>query len=421
MDSQGATDSARRGRALYTKEVELTISNPYWWEGLAAFEADSLPQSADVVVAGAGVCGLAAAIELSKCNRSVVLVDARQIGYGASSRNMGLLSGVAKETEARLLQLLDDAKADCDINTGALLLAPTVRNLRDLAASIPRRKLEYGLDDYVVTGDQLHEHLGGAADHEFAGALVMPNATHLHPGKMILALAKYAQSLGVRVCENARVLSWEVDSMGLTVDCDGLALRTKQLLLTTGGYTEQLSRPLWKRTLSIPSTAAVTDELPAAMIDELFPTRTLAVINRFRGLICRPTPDGRRIVLAGPVADAPQTTAGDLTNLRTYFQRLFPMLEGIEFTHCWTGYAGAARDRRTHIGKQDGAWYSIGANGLVYSAEAGRLAAGQIVNDQDGSDGEFPAWPLRGHRKLLWKSIELTARTLDAMRRSRQR
>jgi glycine/D-amino acid oxidase-like deaminating enzyme len=421
MDYQGAADSARRRRALYTKEVELTISNPYWWEGLAAFEADSLPPSADVVVAGAGICGLAAAIELSRCNRSVVLVDSQQIGYGASSRNMGLLSGVAKESEACFLQLLDDAKADCDIEKGALLLASTARNLRDLAASIPRRKQEYGLDDYVVTRDQLREHIGGAADREFAGALVMPNAIHLHPGKMVLALAKYAQSLGVQVCENSRVLNWEVDAKGLTVDCDGHALQAMQLLLTTGGYTGQLSRPLWKRTLSIPSTAAVSDELPAAMIDELFPTRSLAIINRFRGLNCRPTPDGRRIVLAGPVADAPQTTAGDLKNLKAHFKRLFPTLEGIEFTHCWTGYAGVARDRRTHIGKQDGAWYSIGASGLVYSAEAGRRAAGQIVSDMDGSDEGFTVWPLRGHRKLLWKGIEMTARTLDAVRCSRQR
>lgn len=372
-------------------------------------------------MAGAGIGGLAAAIEFARRDWSVTLLDSQQIGYGASSRNMGLLSGVARESEAHLLQLLADAKAECDLQCGALLLAPTAKNLRDLATSIPRRKQQYGLDDYIVTRGQLHEHVGGRAGEEFVGALVMPDARYLHPGKMIVALANYAQSLGVRVCENSEVSEWRQNTNGLTVTCGDRELAAAELLLTTGGYGGTLSRTLWKRTLSIPSTAAVSEELPVAAIEAVFPTGNLVMINRYRGYNCRPSPDGKRIILAGPVAVAPRTTADDLLNVRGYFDKLFPSLAGIDFTHCWTGYAGATRDRYVHIGKQDGAWYSLGASGLVYSAAAGRQAADHIVNGRKVIDENFPSWPLREHRKLLWTGIALTAQALDGMRCSRQR
>jgi len=339
-----------------------------------------LPESVDVVVAGAGVGGLAAAIELARRDCTVALIDSHQIGYGASSRNMGLLSGVNRDPEARFLELLKDAKADCDLDSGAMLLAPTKRNLRDLAASIPRRKQEYGLDDHIVAGKDLRTLIGGRANKIFEGALVMPDAKHLHPDKMVVALASYARSLGVRVCENTELKTWRTVANGLAIQCGDEFVAANELLLTMGGYGGNLSQPLWKRTLAIPSTA-----------------------------------------VAGPVAIAPRTMADDLFALRSYFERLFPLLGHVEFTHCWTGYAGAARDRRVHMGKQDGAWYSIGASGLVYSAEAGRKAAIQIATGEDVNDSDFPVWPLRGSKKLLWSGIEKTARILDGLRFSRQR
>jgi len=334
---------------------------------------------------------------------------------------MGLLSGVNQESEDRFLQLLNDSKADCDLDSGAMLLAPTKRNLRDLAASIPRRKQEYGLDDYIVAGKDLRTLIGGRANKIFEGALVMPAAKHLHPDKMVVALASYARLLGVRVCENTELKTWRTVANGLMIQCGDETVSAKELLLTMGGYGGNLSKPLWKRTLAIPSIAAVTEELTPAIIEELLPSAFLTVINRFRGYNFRLSPDGRRIILAGPVATAPRTMVDDLFALRSYFERLFPLLAYVEFTHCWTGYAGAARDRRVHMGKHDGAWYSIGASGLVYSAEAGRKTAIQIATGEEVSDSDFPVWPLRGSQKLLWSGIATTARVLDGLRFSRQR
>ena len=66
-----------------------------WWEGLedapSAAPPGPLPSDTDVVVVGSGYCGLAAATELAREGRSVVLVERDELGAGASTRNGGMV------------------------------------------------------------------------------------------------------------------------------------------------------------------------------------------------------------------------------------------------------------------------------------------------------------------------------------------
>ena len=62
-----------------------------------------LPGAADVVIVGSGVTGLNAALELAKAGISVVVLEQEQIGWGASSRNAGMMSaGVPASTSSQL-------------------------------------------------------------------------------------------------------------------------------------------------------------------------------------------------------------------------------------------------------------------------------------------------------------------------------
>ena len=57
---------------------------------------DPLPAKVDVVVVGAGYCGLTAARALAAAGRTVAVLDAGDPGSGASTRNHGMLSGGLK-------------------------------------------------------------------------------------------------------------------------------------------------------------------------------------------------------------------------------------------------------------------------------------------------------------------------------------
>src|SRR5450755_1625450 len=62
---------------------------------MPAGAAHQLPKSADVVIVGAGFTGLSAARALAKRGANVVVLESETIGWGASSRNGGMvLSGL---------------------------------------------------------------------------------------------------------------------------------------------------------------------------------------------------------------------------------------------------------------------------------------------------------------------------------------
>ena len=51
----------------------------------------SLPKKFDVIIIGAGYTGLNAALVVAKAGMKVLLLESKNIGYGASSRNAGML------------------------------------------------------------------------------------------------------------------------------------------------------------------------------------------------------------------------------------------------------------------------------------------------------------------------------------------
>jgi len=75
------------GDSVLTPDFKTT---PYWWEEASPPAApDSLPAQADVVVVGSGYTGLSASLTLLQAGRQVLVLDAENLGAGASSRNAG--------------------------------------------------------------------------------------------------------------------------------------------------------------------------------------------------------------------------------------------------------------------------------------------------------------------------------------------
>jgi glycine/D-amino acid oxidase-like deaminating enzyme len=307
------------------------------------------------------------------------------------------------------------------LQQGAVLLAPTRRNYALLATTVESRNAHYGTDDYMVPADELEQEAGGDVGCQFAGGLVMPGAHHVDPAKMIVGLARLARSCGVTICERTEVVGIEREADGFVVESNGGAARARDVVLTTGGYTRSFDRFLWERTLGLPSIAAASEELPADEVSDIFRSGRVILINRFRGYMCRPSPDGRRVMLGGPVGQTPGDTQDNVRALHDYFTKIFPDLKGIEFTHCWTGMIAATRDAQGHSGLHDGTWYSVGASGLVSCADAGRRMAQRILHADAGDDGPFPRWPLRESERLLWRGVEWSSRLLDLVGRSRLR
>ncbi|MBK6472005.1 MAG: FAD-binding oxidoreductase, partial [Betaproteobacteria bacterium] len=97
-------------------DTDLEIARHSYYAATAvrdrAFPALAGDVDCDVAVVGGGLAGLSAAIDLRRRGFSVVLLEARDIGFGASGRNGGqAIHGLACDQDTIEAQLgLDEAK-----------------------------------------------------------------------------------------------------------------------------------------------------------------------------------------------------------------------------------------------------------------------------------------------------------------------
>ncbi len=91
--------------AIFHKDFK---ARPFWWEAYEpkALADVALPKEARVVIVGAGYAGLSAALELNREGLDCIVLDANEPGFGASTRNGGMVSGgvnVGKRYMARAM------------------------------------------------------------------------------------------------------------------------------------------------------------------------------------------------------------------------------------------------------------------------------------------------------------------------------
>ena len=88
--------------------------------------------------------------------------------------------------------------------------------------------------------------------------------------------------------------------------------------------------------------------------------------------------------------------------LRATLLEMFPVLEGVRFTHAWGGPLGIARDWHASVGLDaDGLAWAGGyvGDGLATTNLAGRTLADLLT----GTDSELVHLPWVGHRSPRWE------------------
>ncbi|MBM3628781.1 MAG: FAD-binding oxidoreductase, partial [Alphaproteobacteria bacterium] len=196
------------------------VERPWWWEAAAPAPSPvDLPARADVLVVGGGIAGLSTAIELGRAGTRALVIDREAIGWGASSRNGGALSGAGalgraktnlhEAVEARLLaEMVDEAEASFE-EFEALLQREGIdcayrRCGRFVGAHAPKAldALRRRADMLNASGRDTAEVLDRArvgeelATDRYHGGLVITRAGGLHPARYVHGLAEAARRHG---------------------------------------------------------------------------------------------------------------------------------------------------------------------------------------------------------------------------------
>jgi len=377
-----------------------------------------------VVVVGGGNTGMMAAARLAWRGRSVALLERNALGWGASSRNGGMVLPGFKVDPVALLKHYGDRgrelyrasldactlveetitanRIDCDyVRTGELYLAYKPGHLEHLESQAAILSREFGVSARVVGREALASEIGSPLYH---GALLIERSAGLHPAKYVAGLSRLARDRGAHLHDHTPATSIERRQRGgFTVVTPRGRIGTRDLLLATNGYSDTLLPPLRRRIIPIGSYIIATEPLAHDRARSAIPNRRMLVDSKNFLYYWRLTQDNR-MLFGGRARFAPTTMARARDWLYAAMVRVHPQLAGIGVEHAWGGNVGFTFDRLPHIGRLKGITYALGycGTGVAMSTYFGQLAADWIAGGQlpECWRRPFPALPF--YREKPW-------------------
>jgi glycine/D-amino acid oxidase-like deaminating enzyme len=382
----------------------------------------------DVAVIGGGFTGLSAALALGKRGASVAVLEAGQLGGGASGRNGGQCNtGVAQDYVAlhaqlgaerarqcylayaaavdTVEQLIREERIDCDyLATGKLKLAAKPHHLDHLEKTAELIRREVDPDIEVIGREAIRNEV---ASDSFFGGLLQRHGGQMHMGKFAAGLANAAVRNGARLFEHAGVSAIQKEGGAYRIVSARGEVRASQVLIATGPSRHGPFGWYRRRMAPIGSFIVVTEPLPPAQLAELLPKRRSYTTSRLMHNYFRVTPDSR-LLFGGRARFTASEQPSDAKSgriLQAGLARMFPGLADARIDYCWGGLVDITADRLPRAGQHDGVYYSMGysGHGTQMSTHMGQVMADVIGGNAAANpwrDFDWPAIP--GHTGRPW-------------------
>ena len=396
---------------------------PYWWATMPSLPDRSgrqLPDTADAVVVGGGYTGIAAARKLALQGARTVVLEANTLGWGASTRNGGIIHpgykwGVRtlqKRYGAQLGRelfldtmrawdfltgLVKDQKIECELRvTGQLELAWAASHFRAYEDEVAELA-EVGRTATIVPKSRLRDEIGTDA---YYGGLVVEGAGVLHPGKWFAALVGLAERAGAELHEGVRARRIRRQADGrFVVETDRGAILARDVLVATNGYVDGVVPALRRRIVPLGSYIIATEPLPEDLARDVSPRNRMIFDSKNFLYYFRLTPDRRMLFggRAGFVPETPNTVRESGEILRRGMLGVYPQLRDAKVEYAWGGTLDFAFDMMPHAGKLDGLYYALGyaGHGVALATYLGTRMADAILGG-GLRENPFAALPFPG-------------------------
>ncbi len=365
---------------------------------------------ADVVVMGGGFTGVNAALELAGRGLRVVLLEANRIGWGASGRNGGQITGSLSGDRAmagefrRTLGPAADAYIwdlrwrghdiirqrvarfgiQCDLKHGHLQAALTpahAAELRAMAAEAAARGM----------GDQV-SYVEGAALRDlveiplYIGGVYNRRNMHVHSLNLVTGEAQAAASLGVRIHEDSKVEGIDHGPRPVVRTARG-RVRCDMVLMAGNAY-HRLAQGRMRGALFPAALGIVaTEPLPEETARAINPQDIAIYDNRFILDYHRLTAD-RRLLFGGGTNYSGRPSTDLASELRPAIERTYPRLKGVRIDYQWSGQAGIIPNRIPHLGRiAPNVFYAEGYSG--HGIATSHIVAEIMARAMTGDTGEF--------------------------------
>jgi gamma-glutamylputrescine oxidase len=434
--STGALAAAALGAEAVTplvfkEKMEFDTNTSLWaLDKLPAGPALAQDIEVDMAIIGGGYTGLSCAYHVGKLlpKKSVVVLEAREVGNGASGRNGGMVLTQPVNESMQIYSNPATHKLTYDTTNAAITEMQELMAAQGFGDAL---KINGSLKALAKSGD-----VKGAAEYArqaksldipvefwerekvadqigtdvYFGALFDPNTGEVNPMKLVAALKKAAEGAGCVIYEKSPVMEIEEGRpIRLKVKSEDGAIHTvtaQSIVLATNAYTGKLG--YFKNTVvPLHTQCAVTPQLSDEVFSAIGWKDRLAFYDSFNLLFHVGYTEDNRILIGAGNADyffnGRTAYRGDLNAvydlLNSELFRIWPRLAGTPFEYIWDGPIALSLDFNQSVGitgKDGNIYYGLAyaGHGITMSFLFGKIIADLAAGDAD----RWKAMPFLNYR-----------------------
>lgn len=400
----------------------------------------------DVAVIGGGFTGLSAAHHLQRAGIATLVLEANDVGWGASGRNGGMLPprykkgfsaiaaryghDVTRRLHGLIYEAIDtvegivaDAGIACDFRrTGQFTAAISTAHLKTLEADRDWMVREAGDGGArILDRNGAREEIGGGGH---AGGWLDPRGAGIHPLNYTRGLAAALLARGVPVFSRTPVRRLVDEGNGVLLETGKGVVRARHVLVATNAYTDATDFApggLGRRIVAVNTSAIATAPLGDTIAASVLPGRRMVADTKHLMNWYRIMPDNSVIFGGRGDLTGRKDDIGTYARIERQLAETFPQIGTPDIAHRWSGRVAVTMDDVPHIGQLSprvSFAMGYGGRGVALANLLGKylakLARGEAIDLGPMSADPFRPYPFHAFRILGMQIVASWYRYQDA-------
>lgn len=333
-------------------------------------------QKADVVIIGGGFTGLSTAYHLSQTGIDAIVVEAEDVGWGASGRNGGMLpprykkgfasiaESYGNEVTRRLHAIIHEAidtvetivsecALDCGFaRTGQITAAHSNAHLTSLERDFTWMTAE-GSDRAarILNRSEMFDEVGA---NIHVGGWFDPRGAGIHPLNYVRGLAVALRKRGVPIFVKSPVHRLVEEPDGVRLELPGGTIAARQVVIATNAYTDTTGFApdgLERRIVAVNTSVICTNPIGPNRAREVLPGRRMVADTKHIMNWYRMLPDNRMIFGGRGDITGRNDDPSVYAKLERQLAETFPAIADVGVGYRWSGKIAVTRDDFPHIGR----------------------------------------------------------------------
>lgn len=367
---------------------------------------------ADVCIVGAGYAGLSTALHLAEAGVSVVVLEAREPGWGASGRNGGQVIPGIKYDPSEIVSKYGPEAGEALVSfvgsTANLVFGLIEKHSMEvphrragwiqgahtpaMVETVKRRAEQWGMRGvgarFLDAGD-VGRLLG---TDRYLGGWLDPRGGGVQPLAYARGLAWAAQKAGAAIHGQSPVTDLRREGSNWVVrTAQGASVSAPRVVIATNGYTGDLIPKLRQTVIRPNSFIVATEPLSDNLAGTILPEGQVTSDTRQLLLYFRKD-HTNRLLMGGRGPFREPQGVDDWAHLERVVGKMYPQAKGLRFEYRWCGRVALTRDFLPHLHEPEpGLLVDIGCmgRGVGLQTAMGRAMA-HYLSTGDRASLPFP-------------------------------